>query len=168
MALIPRTPPKALPGAYIQTPAFNKFQTGSMPQPAFRSVPAPLQQQQNGPKSGGQALSVQPQQRYTVGKSTAGDLKPIERAARSLNETLNQESRYPEIDSYVGRECFGASRRLLQGSLSLQRAFLPTMTFRHSLHGLRFRGPKFTPSLTKSSNNTTELKFRLRWGFSRT
>lgn len=168
MSLIPQTPPKALPGAYIQTPAFNKFQAGFIPQPAFRSIPAPLQQQQNGPKSGGQALSVQLQQRYTVGKSTVGDLKPIERAARSINETLNQESRYPEIDSYIGRECFGASGRLLQGSLNLQRAYLPTMTSRHSLHGLRFRGPKLTPSRTKSSNNTIELKFRLRWGFSRT
>ncbi len=168
MSLIPQTPPKALPGAYIQTPAFNKFQMGSNSQPAFRSVPAPLQQQQNGPKLGGQALSVQPQQTQSIGKSTAGDLKPIERAARSINETLNQESRYPELDNYIGRECSGASRRLLHGSLGLQRVFLPTMTSRHSPHGLRFRGPKSTPSLTKSSNNTIEPKFQLRWGFSRT
>lgn len=167
MSLIPQTPPKTLPGTYVQTPAFTKFQVGAISQPAFRSVPAPLQQQQNGPMPGGHARSMQPQQMQTAGKSTAGDLKPIERAARSINETLNQESRYPEIDSYIGRECSEASRRLSRGSLVLQRVFLPTMTSRHSPHGLHFRRPRFTPSLTRSSNNTIELKLQLRWGCSR-
>ena len=105
MSVIPQTPPKALPGAYIQTPAFNKFQTGAVNQPAFRSIPAPLQHQQNGAQVSSQALSNQSQQMQTTGKSTTEELKPIERAAKTINEVMDQESRYPELDSYVGREC---------------------------------------------------------------
>ena len=104
MSLLPQTPPKALPGAYIQTPAFNRFQAGAINQPAFRSIPAPSQQQQYGSQSNSQALSRQSQQMQAAGKPAAEDLKPIERAAKNINETMNQESRYPEIDSYIGRK----------------------------------------------------------------
>lgn len=31
-------------------------------------------------------------------------LKPIDRAAKTINETLAQETKYPELDSYIGRK----------------------------------------------------------------
>lgn len=31
-------------------------------------------------------------------------LNPIERAAATINETLAHDARYPELDSYIGRE----------------------------------------------------------------
>ena len=33
-------------------------------------------------------------------------LKPIERAAKTINETLAHDARYPELDSYIGRKPF--------------------------------------------------------------
>lgn len=32
------------------------------------------------------------------------EIKPIERAARTINDTLTQEARYPDLDSYITRE----------------------------------------------------------------
>ena len=106
MSLIPQTPPKTLPGAYIQTPALNKFN-----QPAFRSIPAPQQNQQNVVQPSSQALSGRSQQLQTAGKP--GELKPIERPAKSINEALSQESRFPELDSYVGRKYCAKMEKIL-------------------------------------------------------
>lgn len=39
-----------------------------------------------------------------VGIPPLDRLKPIDRAAKTINETLAQETKYPELDSYIGRK----------------------------------------------------------------
>ncbi|KAL9600322.1 MAG: hypothetical protein Q9219_003272 [cf. Caloplaca sp. 3 TL-2023] len=75
MAYMPQTPQKALPGAYIQTPAHQSQalnQRGQIAQPAIQR-PEPE------------------------------DIPPISRAAKAVNEALQEESRYPELDNYIGQ-----------------------------------------------------------------
>ncbi|KAL8662879.1 MAG: hypothetical protein Q9202_004301 [Teloschistes flavicans] len=87
------TPQKALPGAYIQTPANNKYQ-GRQPNP--RPNPA-ISQQQNALQHQGQDVQAGGQ------KTGVEDLEPIARAAKAVNEALVEESRYPDLDSYIGQ-----------------------------------------------------------------
>ena len=102
MFAMPQTPQRPLPGAYIQTPAHGLAnKPGQLTQPNFRpnAITSQLPQDQS------QALTQQKQQTGQVaGASPAEELKPITRAARTINETLDQESRYPELDSYVSRK----------------------------------------------------------------
>jgi nuclear pore complex protein Nup155 len=102
-----QTPQRQLPGAFLVTPATNRQLTTPFvransygnresvshqnpPPPAFGSVPKPAEPAPSQP------APSQPQNE---------SLKPIQRAARTVNDTLLHESRYPELDSYVGREC---------------------------------------------------------------
>ena len=98
---VPQTPQKPLPGAYIQTPApSSKYQPNLISQANGRSSVVTSQQQY-----GLQGPSQQRQQpEQVLGRLQQDLLKPIERASRTINETLTQESRYPEIDSYVSRK----------------------------------------------------------------
>ena len=101
MFAMPQTPQRPLPGAYIQTPAHSLVnRAGQFNQPTYRpnAVTSQLSHGQSA------ALTQQKQQAGQVaGSSPAEELKPITRAARTINETLDQESRYPELDSYVSR-----------------------------------------------------------------
>ena len=99
-----QTPQRPLPGAYIQTPALNKYRSSQQAQsnlplkPATTLSPHELQGQSH-------ALIPHSQQAaQEVGKFGAESLKPIERAAKTINETLSYETRYPELDSYIGRK----------------------------------------------------------------
>jgi nuclear pore complex protein Nup155 len=82
-----RTPARPLPGAFINTPAPSRFPPPR--QPIFQSQPVrnpsgatpPNQQQQNPP------------QRET--------LQPIQRAARTINEVLQREANFPDLDNYI-------------------------------------------------------------------
>ena len=98
---VPQTPQKPLPGAFIQTPApSSTYQPNLISQANDRSSVV-ASQQQYGLQGQGQQRQ-QPGQ--VLGRSQQDSLKPIERASRTINETLTQESRYPEIDSYVSRK----------------------------------------------------------------
>lgn len=103
MCAMPQTPQRPLPGAYIQTPAHSLAnKAGQLGQPTFR--PNAITSQ-NGSQGQSQALTQQKQQTGQVaGTSPAEELKPTGRAARTINETLDQESRYPELDSFVSRQ----------------------------------------------------------------
>lgn len=106
MAFTAQTPQRPLPGAYIQTPAPNRFQTGHIPQPNFRPNSAPSIQQ-HGSHAQAQTQELVPAaQQATEGSGTplVDRLKPIDRAAKTINETLAQETKYPELDSYIGRK----------------------------------------------------------------
>ncbi|KAL8702477.1 MAG: hypothetical protein Q9201_004349 [Fulgogasparrea decipioides] len=98
-----QTPQKPLPGAYIQTPAVSRFQSlQSRPSNSRLNSGAP--QQQYGRQHQSQALTQQGQASQTGGqKSDAKDLQPIARGAKAVNEALSEESRYPDLDSYVGQ-----------------------------------------------------------------
>jgi nuclear pore complex protein Nup155 len=81
--MAPATPQRSGPGAFINTPAPNRpnFQRqSSMSQP--QSQPQPQQQ----------ALPAPPVE------------SPIERAARTINNMLDRDSRYPSLEGYIGRE----------------------------------------------------------------
>ncbi|KAL4957209.1 Non-repetitive/WGA-negative nucleoporin C-terminal-domain-containing protein [Aspergillus filifer] len=94
-SLPPVTPQKPLPGAFFQTPApghaLNPVQPTS-PQPAVQ--PAVNQNQVSQPLSR-LAPSLKP--------ATVPVLNTEERAARTVNDTLTQEARYPDLDSYLSQ-----------------------------------------------------------------
>ncbi|MCJ1235625.1 hypothetical protein MMC14_003596, partial [Varicellaria rhodocarpa] len=93
--MIAQTPQRPLPGAYIQTPAASRFQSR---QP-FARTPSSSAQQQNA------SQSIQQQSRQNArptAKSPAETLAPVDRALRTINDTLISESRYPELDTYLG------------------------------------------------------------------
>ncbi|KAL4790691.1 Non-repetitive/WGA-negative nucleoporin C-terminal-domain-containing protein [Aspergillus venezuelensis] len=94
-SLPPATPQKPLPGAFFQTPApghaLNPVQPTS-PQSAVQ--PAANQNQVSQPLSR-LAPALKP--------ATAPVLNTEERAARTVNDTLTQEARYPDLDSYLSQ-----------------------------------------------------------------
>lgn len=114
MAAAAPTPQRPLPGAYVQTPAWSRFKTGQTGSIEFTSNSlAQL-------RSLGQGLSTRtpeskgsdpPSQTANEAERQPEILKPIERAAKTINETLAHDARYPELDSYIGREPL--RRRLL-------------------------------------------------------
>ncbi|KAJ6021530.1 hypothetical protein N7540_007034 [Penicillium herquei] len=89
--LPPATPQKPLPGAYLQTPA--------VPRNDFKSPPR--QQQAQYARSPPQQ-NIPPKLPPTATPPNQ-NLSTEERAARTINETLIQESRYPDLDSYLSQ-----------------------------------------------------------------
>lgn len=106
MAFNAQTPQRPLPGAYIQTPALNRFQPGQIQQPNFRPNSAPSIQQHGAQAQAQTQVLVSESQQVTGdgGTPPVDRLKPIDRAAKTINETLAQETKYPELDSYIGRK----------------------------------------------------------------
>ncbi|KAI9775046.1 MAG: hypothetical protein M1839_001598 [Geoglossum umbratile] len=94
MAFTTQTPQRPLPGAYFMTPALSRPQAGPAIQPPlFRSGSG---SSLHGSADIGKTASTAPVAPTEV-------LQPIERAARTINETLAQEERYPELDNYIGQ-----------------------------------------------------------------
>ncbi|KAF2484967.1 Non-repetitive/WGA-negative nucleoporin C-terminal-domain-containing protein [Neohortaea acidophila] len=80
----PATPQRPLPGAYTATPA--------PPPTIFAANAASLRQ------------NTQPQQTDTSTTTTSNNTQTItsvERAARTINDALAQEARFPELESYI-------------------------------------------------------------------
>jgi len=104
---LPQTPQRPLPGTYLQTPAPNlSYQSRLTSQPGFRPGTV-ASQQQYGSQGQSQALTQQPDPNgQGVGRPQSEQLRPIERASRTINGTLGQEARYPELDSYCSRKSF--------------------------------------------------------------
>ena len=94
----PQTPQRQLPGAYVQTPAQTRpYQLGQTSQPNLRTSTVSAQQQygsQGQNQQNGQATR----------RPQVEELKPVERASRTINQTFEQESRYPALDTYVSSE----------------------------------------------------------------
>lgn len=97
---IPHTPQRPLPGAYLQTPS-HRFQ-----QPPQSSFGAPTQatSQSRGAQAQSHALVQQSQQNGQVTNRSSEDLKPVERASKAINDALQRESQFPELDAYITRE----------------------------------------------------------------
>lgn len=90
-----QTPQRPLPGAFFNTPAASRFGPAP-PQPVFRPVGL-LSQQPAQP-------NAQPQQQQSSQSQQAPltrSLQPVQRAARTINEILQKEANFPELDSYV-------------------------------------------------------------------
>jgi nuclear pore complex protein Nup155 len=79
----PATPQRPGPGAFINTPAPNR---PGMQRQTSMSQPQPQPQQPQ------QQQQLQPVE------------SPIERAARTINNALDRDCRYPSLEGYIGRE----------------------------------------------------------------
>ncbi|KAI9718299.1 MAG: hypothetical protein M1828_006763 [Chrysothrix sp. TS-e1954] len=95
------TPQRPLPGQFFNTPALTRQASGSQPiQPInFRGSSTPSNTQQ------GQQVSY-PQLSGPPGAAPAQapkGLSLIERAARTINTTLEEESRFPPIENYIAQ-----------------------------------------------------------------
>ncbi|KAJ5641781.1 hypothetical protein N7490_005781 [Penicillium lividum] len=88
--LPPATPQKPLPGAYLQTPAVPR--DGPRSPPHQQLPPIPL-------RSPPQMLPKLP----PIAATQNRNLSTEERGARTINEVLFQESRYPDLDSYLSQ-----------------------------------------------------------------
>ncbi|GAB1194325.1 hypothetical protein APSETT444_003569 [Aspergillus pseudonomiae] len=86
------TPQRPLPGAFFQTPGPNNVPSA----PAFSPKPAPGPAEQPSPAS-------LPKLPPAASKSKSQTLSTEERAARTVNDTLTQEARYPDLDSYLSQ-----------------------------------------------------------------
>ncbi|KAI9824104.1 MAG: hypothetical protein M1832_002174 [Thelocarpon impressellum] len=101
MSFAVQTPQRPLPGAFLATPAATRYQSGPPPpQPSFRPT-APSSLSRNAPQE--TAYAAQSQVAVAQSAQPAASMGPLERAARTINETLMQEMRYPELDGYVGQ-----------------------------------------------------------------
>ncbi|EAU32876.1 conserved hypothetical protein [Aspergillus terreus NIH2624] len=87
------TPQRPLPGAFFQTPAPNNVPN----QPVFAPKPTTsVAAQQASPAS-------LPKLPPAASKSQSQTLSTEERAARTVNDTLTQEARYPDLDNYLSQ-----------------------------------------------------------------
>ncbi|KAL4914088.1 Non-repetitive/WGA-negative nucleoporin C-terminal-domain-containing protein [Aspergillus aurantiobrunneus] len=91
--LPPATPQKPLPGAFFQTPAPSNAL--NPPQP---TSPQPTTQPIN-PAS----QAALPRFPLSLKPAPAQNLNTEERAAQTVNDTLTQEARYPDLDSYLSQ-----------------------------------------------------------------
>lgn len=101
-----QTPQRPLPGAFFQTPAAPSTQAGypSLRQPDFRQNP-PVRHQATSQMQKQDAVQQSQQQQLQPGQAPQAQvLQPIERAARTINEALQKEASFPDLDSYVKRE----------------------------------------------------------------
>lgn len=85
------TPQRPLPGAFFQTPGPNNAPSA----PVLSPKPAPPAEQPS-PAS-------LPKLPPAASKTKSQTLSTEERAARTVNDTLTQESRYPDLDSYLSQ-----------------------------------------------------------------
>lgn len=100
------TPPRPVPGTWWQTPtqrpppapSFQSSQGGRSP---FTSNPAPPTNPTSARPS--QIPSQPQQQSITTASAATQTLTTAERAARTINETLVGETRFPELDSYLAQ-----------------------------------------------------------------
>lgn len=103
---LPQTPQRPLPGLYPKTPAPPPPQFALGPS-IYRSSPnVDTQSSAQNASSRQQQLQVPPAQQQSAASGAIAQqgMTPTQRAARTINETLAAESRYPELDSYVSRK----------------------------------------------------------------
>lgn len=98
-APVMQTPQRPLPGAFFNTPAASRF-GAPPPAPIFR--PTGLSSAQA--TTPGQGANAQQTPQSTPGGLQNRTLQPVQRAARTINETLQKEANFPDLDSYVRRE----------------------------------------------------------------
>lgn len=87
------TPPRPLPGTYFPTPAASTIKHGA----PFQTKTPSSSMAQASPPTALQKLSP------AAPKVKSETLSSRERAARTINDTLAQEARYPDLDSYLSR-----------------------------------------------------------------
>ncbi|KAI9798741.1 MAG: hypothetical protein M1833_004571 [Piccolia ochrophora] len=104
MSFILETPQRPLPGTYFSTPAAHRESSALSARPdAFRSssINYPMLSRTSSGRQEIQSSTNQPTSQ--AAPNVVDTLKPVERAARTINQSLAQETRFPELDSYVGQ-----------------------------------------------------------------
>jgi hypothetical protein len=154
-----QTPQKPLPGAFVQTPAPSRYQTGADPRRQLFRSQSLSGQQSNGLQMQSSTSGQQEQQISQIqSQPQAPPLLPVQRAARTVNEALQRDANFPDLDSYVKRKYSFATLKL---KLTLkQRESRRTMTLRKIPHGRPIRGRKCTTFPTKYLSNITMRKFQ--------
>lgn len=99
-------------GAFVQTPAplrFQSAQTGEQQKQMVARSQASFDRRQvgfqttNAAQQQSSQLVAQPQAAQPQPQAPA--LAPVQRAARTINESLQRDASFPDLDSYVRREC---------------------------------------------------------------
>ncbi|MCJ1390312.1 hypothetical protein MMC18_003170 [Xylographa bjoerkii] len=105
MSYAAQTPQRPLPGGFPQTPAAGRYQTGPARPALPRAGSNPAFQQPQNVAQNGTRQPVQSSQQngQTITKPATRTLHPIARASKTVNEALDQESKYPELDTYLGQ-----------------------------------------------------------------
>ncbi|WEW59573.1 hypothetical protein PRK78_005047 [Emydomyces testavorans] len=98
MSFQPLTPARPVPGTYFQTPA-AALANGAL----FQNKPLPSSGAQPASTGGNlaQAISTKSVSSNTKGKTET--MSPRERGARAIDDALAQDSRYPDLDSYLSQ-----------------------------------------------------------------
>jgi hypothetical protein len=169
-----QTPPRpSLPGTWLQTPAGNP----PLPAPSSwalvsRNADPPYTHGRVEPANLGitradQNSGVQQQQQSVAESSRPSKSRnPDVRAARAVNEALEGESRFPELDAYLSRKFSNPS--LYQHALMVpQMATLLSMTYSPLRLGRPFRRCGFTISPIRYLSNTTERLLLRAWDYLR-
>lgn len=151
------TPNRPVPGTFFQTPAASNINNGPLFQTRTPSAPAA---QESTPAPTLQRLSP------VAPKIKSETLSTRERAARTVNDTLAQEARYPDLDNYLSRASIVQLFGWKFANCCLQKVFHPTTRFLPTQHGRHSTRSKCTISPTRSSTSTIEHKFRRAWVFS--
>lgn len=152
----PQTPQKQYPGAFVNTPAPNRSAPNAGALQQYTGAQNTGQDGQPPRQDGAQA---QGSSNSTATGGAPKGLSMIERAARTLNATFEDEARYPALDNYISRECPWVYCRIYHTE-ACQRAIRPTTIYRRPQLSRLFRKSKPTTFRTRSLNNTTKHRCR--------
>ncbi|KAK4983915.1 hypothetical protein LTR66_008670 [Elasticomyces elasticus] len=105
MAFAPQgTPQRPLPGGFVNTPA---PQRPSISQPSFSRQISSSGAQNYQRQGSSQLIQTGQSQQQLAGRSPSAtgpqEQTPVERAAKTINDALLQESRFPELENYLGQ-----------------------------------------------------------------
>src|SRR5271170_3900905 len=107
MSSVMQTPPRPFPGTWVQTPATRPPGPPSFKNSSSQVSRSPFSASGGHPTSIAVTPSSQPatQPSSTAPTTTLSSrsLTPAQRAARTINETLDSEKRFPELDSYLSQ-----------------------------------------------------------------
>ncbi|EXJ81072.1 hypothetical protein A1O3_07360 [Capronia epimyces CBS 606.96] len=100
---VQQTPARPVPGIWPQTPAARP----GIPAPSFQSPGTPFRRASLVPQaSASTALTTAAQPHEPPARSSIRQpesLEPLERASRTINEALANQSRFPDVDSYLSQ-----------------------------------------------------------------
>lgn len=96
----PQTPARPVPGVWPQTPAVRP----QPPAPSFQSPGTSLSRPSLSHSSSTNAIATRPLDGAVQPSVRQPEsLEPVERAAKTINEALINESRFPDIDNYLSQ-----------------------------------------------------------------
>lgn len=159
---MPSTPQRNLPGTFLQTPAPSRTTGGGgLQSTIFRNTTTQSQNNSQPTAQTSQQTYNAPNSSSAVSAAPPRSLNSIERAARTINNTLDEEARYPAIDNYLPRKCGPFS---LQVNVNkTQRATPTNMTSQPPAHGRPFRRSESTTFPIRYSSSTINRRPPSRW-----